>query len=90
MGLLDKLFGSKKSDAAVGTSITYLTSANETCRSVAKKFYGSEAEWERIWKVNEGRLKDEVQSSTDKLLPGTSLEIRNPKFDAEGKPVGAG
>jgi hypothetical protein len=89
VGFLDKLFG-KKAEAPSGVTITYRTSANETCRSVAKKFYGDESMWERVYKPNEWRLKDEVQSSTDKLLPGTELSIKDPKFDENGEPVAAG
>lgn len=90
MGLLDKLFGGGKKETASGVTLTYRTGSNETCRSVAKKFYGSEADWERVYKPNEWRLKDEGQSSTDKLLPGTELTIKAPKFDESGQPVAAG
>jgi nucleoid-associated protein YgaU len=89
MGLLDKLFG-KKQETPAGVTITYRTAMNETCRSIAKKFYGDESEWERIYKPNEWRLKDEVQSGSDKLLPGTELTIKDPKFDERGQPITAG
>jgi hypothetical protein len=88
MGLLDKLFGGKK-ETSSGVTLTYRTGSNETCRTVAKKFFGNEAEWEKVYKPNEWRLKEEVQSSTDKLLPGTELTIKNPRFDESGQPVGA-
>ena len=89
MGLLDKLFsGGKKADTG-GQTFTYRTGPDDTCRSLAKKFFGSEADWEKIYKPNEWRLKEEVQSGTDKLLPGTELTIKGAKYDATGAPVGA-
>jgi nucleoid-associated protein YgaU len=56
---------------------------------LAQKFYGDESQWEKIYKPNEWRLKEEVQSGTDKLLPGTELTIKDPKFDAAGQRVTA-
>ena len=58
--------------------------------AAAKKFYGDESAWERIYNPNRHLLKDEVQSGSDKLLVGTGLTIKDPKFDLEGRPVGAG
>jgi nucleoid-associated protein YgaU len=90
MGLLDRLFGGgKKAERASGVTLTHRVGVNETCRSLAKKYYGDEAQWEKIYKPNEWRLKDEVQSGSDTLLPGTELTIKDPKFDAEGQPVAA-
>ena len=89
MGLLDKLFGGGKKADSGGATITYRTGPADTCRSLAKKFYGDEGAWERIYKPNEWRRKEEVQSGTDKLLPGTELTIKDPKFDATGAPVTA-
>ena len=89
MGLLDKLFGGGKKADSGGQTLTYRTGPDDTCRSLAKRFYGNEADWEKIYKPNEWRLKDEVQSGTDKLLPGTELTIKDAKFDATGAPVGA-
>jgi nucleoid-associated protein YgaU len=89
MGLLDKLFGGKKSDSGSGQTIVYRTGPADTCRSLAKTFYGDESQWEKIYKPNEWRLKEEVQSGTDKMLPGTELTIKDPKFDASGQPVTA-
>ena len=89
MGLLDKLFGGGKKSDSGSKTITYRTGPADSCRSLAKQFYGDESQWERIYKPNERLLKDEVQSGTDKLLPGTELTIHNPKFDAAGQPVTA-
>ena len=92
MGLLDKLFGGGKKAETTGSSgmtIEYLTASNETCRSLAKKFYGDENQWQKIYGPNERLIKDEVQSGTDPLLPGTKLTIKDPKFDASGQPVAA-
>lgn len=88
MGLLDKLFGGGKKSSG-GMTITYRTGPDDTCRSLAKKFYGDESQWEKIYKPNEWRLKEEVQSGSDKLLPGTELTIKDPKYDASGQPIGA-
>lgn len=89
MGLLDKLFGGGKKSSSGGMKITYRTGPTDTCRSLAKKFYGDESQWEKIYKPNEWRLKEEVQSGSDKLLPGTELTIPDPKFDEAGQPVSA-
>ena len=53
----------------------------------AKKFYGDESQWEKVYKPNEWRLKEEVQSGTDKLLPGTELTIKGAKFGLDGQPL---
>jgi hypothetical protein len=85
MGLLDKLFGSGKKDS--GPTLTYKVGVSDTCRSVAKKFYGDESQWEKVYKPNEWRLKEEVQSGTDKLLPGTELTIKGAKYGLDGQPL---
>ena len=61
----------------------------DTCRSLAKRFYGDETRWEDVYKPNAHLLKDEVQSGSDALLVGTTLTIKSPKFDASGQPVAA-
>ena len=48
MGLLDKLFGGGKKDS--GPTLTYKVGVSDTCRSVAKKFYGDESQWEKVYK----------------------------------------
>jgi len=88
MGLLDKLFGGGKKESG-GQTITYRSGPADTCRSLAKKFYGDEGQWEKIYKPNEWRLKEEVQSGSDKLLPGTELTIKDPKFTESGAPATA-
>ena len=90
MGFLDRLFGGgKKAETeSSGTTIQYTSGPGDTCRTLAKKFYGDENQWEKIYKVNERLIKDEVQSSTDALVIGTGLTIKDPKFDASGQPVG--
>jgi len=91
MGFLDKLFGGgKKSETASGVTFTYNSGPGDTCRSLAKRFYGDETAWERIYKPNQHLLKDEVQSGSDALLVGTGLTIKDPKFDLSGQPVTAG
>jgi hypothetical protein len=91
MGFLGKLFGGgKKSDAGSGATITYTSGPGDTCRSLAKRFFGDESQWERIYNPNQHLLKDEVQSGSDALLVGTTLTIKDPKFDATGQPVTAG
>jgi nucleoid-associated protein YgaU len=88
MGLLDKLFG-RKTEAPRGQTITYRTGPDDTCRSLAKRFYGDESQWEKIYNANRRIIQDEVQSGTDRLLPGTELTIPDAKFDASGQPIGA-
>lgn len=88
MGFLDKLFGGgKKETASSGVSIQYNSGPGDTCRSLAKRFYGDESQWERVYNPNKHLLKDEVQSGSDALLIGTGLTIKDPKFDASGQPV---
>jgi len=81
MGLLDRLFGGSSARTATIT-ITYRVAANETCRSIAKKFYGDEAQWERVYEPNRRRLEAEVQTGTDVLPPGTEVTIENPLLQA--------
>lgn len=85
MGLLDRLFGGGKKDS--GPTFTYKVGVNDTCRSVAKRFFGDESQWEKVYKPNEWRLKEEVQSGTDRLLPGTELTIKGAKFGLDGQPL---
>ena len=90
MGLLDRLFGGgKKADTNGGATLSYASGPGDTCRSLAKRFYGDESRWEDIYKPNQHLLKDEVQSGSDALLVGTTLTIKNAKFDASGTPVAA-
>jgi nucleoid-associated protein YgaU len=90
MGFLDRLFGGgKKTEAPSGVTIPYTSGPGDTCRGLAKKFYGDESQWERIYNQNRHLLKDEVQSGTDQLLVGTGLTIKDPKYDASGQPVAA-
>ena len=91
MGFLDKLFGGgKKIEEPAGVTLQHMTGPGETCRSLAKRYYGDESQWERIYNPNKHLLKDEVQSGSDALLVGTGLTIKDPKFDANGQPVAAG
>lgn len=90
MGLLDKLFGGGKQAVQESrTTITYRAGINESCRSIANRFYGDEAAWERVYRDNERVLKDEVQASTDALLPGTEVTIKGAKYDLSGRRIGA-
>jgi nucleoid-associated protein YgaU len=91
MGFLDKLFGGgKKSEPqSSGVTIPYTSGPGDTCRSLAKRFYGDESQWQKIYDANARLIKDEVQSGTDQLLVGTGLTIKDPKFDISGQPVGA-
>ena len=90
MGFLDKLFGGgKKTEAAPGVTFQYNSGPGDTCRSLAKRFYGDESQWEKIYNPNRHLLKDEVQSGSDQLLVGTGLTIKDPKFDINGQPVGS-
>ncbi|HEX2032940.1 MAG TPA: hypothetical protein VHS99_02030 [Chloroflexota bacterium] len=56
---------------------------------MAKKFYGDENQWQKIYNENRRLIQDEVQSGTDQLLVGTGLTIPDAKFDAQGNPVPA-
>lgn len=91
MGFLDKLFGGGKRDvvdtATAGKTIMYRVGPNETCRTVAKKFFGDESQWQKVYDPNLGILKDEVQSGSDTLLVGTELTIKDAQYDLDGQPV---
>jgi nucleoid-associated protein YgaU len=90
MGFLSRLFGGgKKEEPSGGATVTYTSGPGDTCRSLAKRFYGDESRWEDIYNPNVHLLRDEVQSGSDSLLVGTTLTIKNAKFDASGQPVGA-
>jgi hypothetical protein len=88
MGLWSKLFGGRQPVADAGTTLTYRVGVNETCRSLAQRFYGDGQQWERIFRDNERILKDAVQASGDPLLPGTEVIIRGARYDVDGLPVG--
>ena len=91
MGFLSRLFGGgKKEEPSSGVTISYTTGPGDTCRSLARKFYGDESQWQKIYEENERLIRDEVQSGTDQLLVGTGLTIRDPKYDVNGQPIGAG
>ena len=85
MGLLDRLFGGGKKDS--GPPLTSNTGVSDPCRSLAKRLFGAESQWEKVYKPNEWRLKEEVQSGTDRLLPGTELTIKGAKFGLDGQPL---
>ena len=86
MGLLGKLFRSdKKSNAKETHALTYRVGINETCRSLAKRFYGDESQWERTYSANERLIRDEVQTSTAVLLPGTEIVVPEPTFGLDGR-----
>jgi nucleoid-associated protein YgaU len=88
MSFFSKLFGGgKKEEAPSGVNFQYSSGPGDTCRSLAKRFYGDEAAWEKVYNPNRHLLKDEVQSGSDKLLVGTGLTIKDPKFDMNGQPV---
>jgi nucleoid-associated protein YgaU len=86
MGFLGRLFGGEKKSAAEVPVLTYRVGINETCRTLAQRFYGSEAQWERIFAANERVIKEEVQTSTSPLLPGTEIIIPDPAFGLDGQP----
>ncbi|MGH2355703.1 MAG: LysM peptidoglycan-binding domain-containing protein [Chloroflexota bacterium] len=91
MGLLDKLFGGgKKTETSGGVTLQYTSGPGDTCRSLAKRFYGDESQWERIYNPNKRLIQDEVQSGSDQLVVGTGLTIVDAKYDASGQPVAAG
>jgi nucleoid-associated protein YgaU len=92
MGFLDKLFGGgkKAEQQAPGVTISYTSGPGDTCRSLAKRFYGDESQWQKVYDANARVIKDEVQSGTDQLLVGTGLTIKDPKFDINGQPMAAG
>lgn len=89
MGLLDRLLGKRPAAAPTTHSIRYRTGINETSRSIARKFYGDESQWELVWQTNLRLLKDEVQGRDDVIFPGTELEIPDPKYGPDGEPVAA-
>ena len=84
MGILDWLFGGSKEEAEPeAPAITYSTGSGETLRSIARKFYGSETQWERLYRRNARILED----AEGDIYPGTQLTIPDPKYDLEGNPT---
>jgi len=84
VGLLDWLFGGKQEDAAPETPpITYSTGSGETLRSISQKFYGTETQWEKLYRRNARILED----AEGDIYAGTQLTIPDPKFDLQGNPI---
>jgi len=84
MGLLDRLFGRKQKTSS-SITITYRVGTGETLKSIAQKFYGDSAQWEKVYKPNSWKLED----AEGTIFPGTELQIPDPVYDAEGRPVQA-
>jgi len=47
---------------------TYLVREGDTLRGIARKFYGSEADWHRIYTRNRGRIDDPAALQVGQLL----------------------
>jgi nucleoid-associated protein YgaU len=68
MGLLEKLGFKKAKAPASGRTIK--VGPNETLKKIAKREYGNENEWERIYEINKWRIDD-----PEILHPGQDLFI---------------
>lgn len=86
MGILTRLFGEKPKSVLAAPQLHYRVGLNETCRSLAQRFYGNEARWEQIYAANERALRSEVQIGTDTLPPGLEIVIPSPQFGLDGRP----
>ena len=86
MGILTKLFGDKQKSVEAAPALRYRVGVNETCRSLAQRFYGNEVRWKQIYAANERILQSEVQIGTDPLPPGAEIVIPAPQFGLDGKP----
>ena len=69
MGLLE-MIGLRKAKPAAGAGHTVRVGPRETLKTIAKREYGDENEWERIYQVNKWRIDD-----PDVLHPGQDLLI---------------
>ena len=69
MGILETL-GLKKKPAAAPTGKTIKVGPRETLRSIAKREYGDEELWTKIFEANKWRIDgDEVAIGQDLLIP---------------------
>jgi len=69
MGILETL-GLKKKPAAAPTGRTIKVGPRETLRSIAKREYGDEEMWTKIFEANKWRIDgDEVAVGQDLFLP---------------------
>ena len=90
MGILTRLFGDKPKSVQAVPDLHYRVGVNETCRSLAQRFYGNEVRWEQIYAANERTLRSEVQIGTDPLPPGVEVVIPSPQFGLDGNPLETG
>jgi nucleoid-associated protein YgaU len=86
VGILTRLFGGKPEPVRAAPELRYRVGLNETCRSLAERFYGNEVRWEQIYAANERTLRSEVQIGTDPLPPGVEIAIPSPQFGLDGQP----
>jgi len=69
MGILETL-GLKKKPAAAPTGKTIKVGPRETLRSIAKREYGDEELWTKIFEANKWRIDgDEVAIGQDLFIP---------------------
>ena len=69
MGILETL-GLKKKPAAAPTGKTIKVGPRETLRSIAKREYGDEELWTKIFEANKWRIDgDEVAVGQDLFIP---------------------
>ena len=69
MGILESL-GLKKKAVAPVTGHTIKVGPRETLKTIAKREYGSEEQWTRIYEANKWRIDgDEVAVGQDLMIP---------------------
>ena len=70
MGILESL-GLKKKAVAAPTGKTIKVGPGDTLKKIAKREYGDESQWTRIFEANKWRIDgDEVVVGQDLLIPG--------------------
>lgn len=70
MGLLESLGLKKKKEAAVASGKTIKVGPRDTLKSIAKREYGSEELWTKIFEANKWRIDgDEVVVGQDLFIP---------------------
>ena len=75
MGILESLGLKKAKTESKPAGKTIKVGPRDTLKSIAKKYYGDEAQWMKIYDKNKWRIDgDEVVPGQDLLLPGIDAD----------------
>lgn len=75
MGILESLGLRKSKPAAAPSGKTIKVGPRETLRSIAKREYGDETKWLKIFEANKWRIDgDEVAPGQDLFIPDVPVE----------------